>query len=41
MECRRGGKPKGEEGEFRPGRAYWLLGIGTVMTIWGTASLFV
>lgn len=37
---RRGGKPKGEEGEFRPGRAYWLLGIGSVMTIWGAASLF-
>lgn len=38
---RRGGKPKGEEGEFRAGRAYWLLGIGSLMTIWGAATLLV
>ena len=38
---RRGAKPKGEEGEFRAGRAYWLFGIGSVMTLWGTATLIV
>lgn len=35
----RGKKPEGEEGEFRAGRAYWLLAIGLIMTIWGLASL--
>lgn len=34
-----GKKPKGEQGEFRAGRAYWLLGVGVVMTIWGAVSL--
>jgi len=37
---RRGGKPKGEEGEFRATRAFWLLAVGTLMTIWGAASLW-
>ena len=37
---RRGGKPKGEQGEFRAGRAYWLLGVGALMTLWGAISLF-
>lgn len=36
---RRGRKPKGEEGEFRGPRAYWLLGVGLVMTAWGLLSL--
>jgi len=36
---RRGKKPKGEEGELRGPRAYWLLGVGLVMTIWGLISL--
>ena len=35
----RGRKPEGEEGEFRPGRAYWLFGVGIVMAIWALASL--
>ena len=39
IQARRGRKPKGEEGEFRPGRAYWLLAVGVVMTVWGLASL--
>lgn len=36
---RKGQKPKDEEGEFRPGRAYWLLGIGVLIAIWGGVSL--
>ena len=36
---RRGNKPKGEEGEFRAVRAYWLLGVGVIMSIWGLVSL--
>lgn len=39
IQARRGRKPKGEEGEFRPARAYWLLAVGLVMTVWGLASL--
>ncbi len=37
---RRGRKPKGEEGDFRPARAWWLAGVGIVMSVWGLASLF-
>ena len=37
---RKGRAPKGAEGEFRPGRAYWLLGVGVLIAIWGAASLF-
>ena len=36
---RKGDKPKDEEGEFRPGRAYWLFGVGTLIAIWGAVSL--
>ena len=39
IQARRGNKPQGEEGEFRRGRAWWLLGVGLVMTLWGVASL--
>lgn len=39
IQARRGKTPKGEEGDFRPGRAWWLLAVGTVMTVWGLASL--
>ena len=35
----RGNKPKDEEGEFRGPRAYWLVGVGLVMTTWGLLSL--
>jgi hypothetical protein len=35
----RGNKPKGEQGEFRGPRAYWLVVIGLVMTTWGLLSL--
>ncbi len=37
---RKGQKPKDEEGEFRPGRAYWLLGVGLLIAEWGAVSLF-
>ncbi|HSJ72374.1 MAG TPA: hypothetical protein VLA29_12100 [Acidimicrobiia bacterium] len=36
---RKGDKPKDEEGEFRPGRAYWLLGVGMLIATWGAVSL--
>ncbi len=36
---RRGRAPKGVEGEFRAGRAWWLLGVGSLIAIWGIASL--
>ena len=35
----RGIAPKGEAGEFRAGRAYWLLIVGTLISVWGAASL--
>ena len=37
---RRGEKPKGLEGEFRPGRAWFLGAIGLILTVWGAASVF-
>ncbi|MDJ0791719.1 MAG: hypothetical protein QNJ71_07465 [Acidimicrobiia bacterium] len=36
---RKGQKPKDEEGEFRPGRAYWLLAVGVLIALWGGISL--
>lgn len=39
IQARRGRKPAGESGEFRPSRAWWLLAVGLVMTVWGLASL--
>lgn len=39
IQARRGKTPKGEEGDFRPGRAWWLLAVGVVMMVWGLASL--
>lgn len=37
---RRGERPKGVDGEFRPGRVYFLLVVGVLMTLWGAASVF-
>lgn len=37
---RRGERPAGVEGEFRRGRVWFLLVVGALMTIWGTASVF-
>lgn len=36
---RKGDKPKDEEGEFRAGRAYWLLAVGVLIALWGGISL--
>ena len=36
---RKGDKPKGEEGEFRAGRAAWLISVGLLVGIWGGVSL--
>jgi hypothetical protein len=35
----RGRRPAKETGEFRAGRAWWLFGVGVLITIWGIASL--
>jgi uncharacterized iron-regulated membrane protein len=37
---RRGEQPAGVEGEFRPGRAWFLMGVGVVMAVWGAVSVF-
>lgn len=39
IQHRRGKTPKDAKGEFRPGRAWWLLTVGTLISIWGAASL--
>jgi hypothetical protein len=39
IQARRGRKPKDEEGELHRGRAWWLLAVGVMMTVWGLASL--
>jgi len=36
---RRGRKPKGAEGEFRKGRAWFLMAVGVIIGSWGLASL--
>lgn len=35
----RGKTPEKAEGEFRPVRAWWLLGVGALIAAWGIASL--
>jgi hypothetical protein len=39
IQDKRGRSPKKMEGEFRPARAWWLLAVGALITIWGIASL--
>jgi len=39
VQHKRGKTPKGETGDFRAGRAYWLLGVGILIAIWGAVSL--
>ncbi len=36
---RRGQRPAGAEGELRTGRVRFLMVVGTLMVVWGTASL--
>jgi hypothetical protein len=40
IQNRRGRAPEKMEGEFRPVRAWWLLAVGALITVWGAASLF-
>lgn len=39
--ARKGERPEGveEAAEFRPGRAFFLIVAGVVITIWGVASI--
>lgn len=40
IQARRGNTPKGmEEGEIHTGRAWWLIAVGLVITVWGLGSL--
>jgi hypothetical protein len=39
VQHQRGRTPKGETGDFHAARAYWLLGVGTLIAIWGGVSL--
>ena len=36
---RQGKAPKGAQGDFRASRAWWLLGVGVVIALWGLISL--
>lgn len=37
--ARRGVRPKDADGELRAGRAWFLLTVGLVISVWGAASL--
>jgi hypothetical protein len=39
FQARRGLAPKGAQGDLREGRAWWLFGVGLVISLWGIASL--
>ena len=39
IQHRRGVSPRGETGAFRSARAYWLLAVGALISVWGAASL--
>ena len=39
IQDRRGRRPKDAEGEFRAARAWWLLAVGALITLWGAATL--
>ena len=40
VQARRGNTPKGmEEQDIRKGRAWWLVAVGLVITVWGLGSL--
>jgi hypothetical protein len=41
IQNKRGRAPKGETGEFRAVRAYWLLAVGALIATWGAASLLI
>ena len=35
----RGETPEGFEAQYRPGRARWLLIVGSLISVWGIVSL--
>lgn len=37
--ARRGVRPQGMEGELHRGRAWWLIAVGLVITVWAGVSL--
>lgn len=37
---RKGERPAGAEGEFRPGRVVFFLTVGVLITTWGAVSVF-
>lgn len=39
IQNRRGVRPKNLDGELRTGRAWWLIAVGLVITVWALASL--
>jgi hypothetical protein len=39
IQARRGIKPKDMEGDLRRGRAWWLIAVGVVITVWSAVSL--
>ena len=39
IQNRRGIKPKNMEGELHRGRAWWLIAVGLVITVWSGVSL--
>jgi hypothetical protein len=41
IQHRRGKTPQGAAGSFRAPRAWWLLGVGILISLWGAGSLIV
>jgi hypothetical protein len=39
IQDRRGIKPKGMEGDLKKGRAWWLMAVGALITLWAAVSL--
>jgi hypothetical protein len=37
---KRGRSPKGVDTPFNAGRAWWLLGVGVLISLWGLISIF-
>lgn len=37
---RKGERPAGAAGDFRPGRVSFLLAVGVLITVWGAVSVF-
>ena len=39
IQNRRGVRPKNMDGELHTGRAWWLMAVGLIITVWASASL--